>query len=46
MACQQPEKRKNLESPFNNGGLDEWEGSVEKVETICLASIFGGTSRY
>ena len=46
MACQQPGKGKRLESSFNNGGLDEWERSVEKGETICLASIFGGTSIY
>jgi hypothetical protein len=39
-------KNKSLESSFNNEGLNQWERSVEKVETICLTSIFGGTSRY
>jgi hypothetical protein len=46
MACQQPGKGRKLKSFFNNAGLDEWEGSVDKVETICLPSIFGGTSIY
>jgi len=29
---------------YNNAGLDKLESSVEKGETIRLASIFGGTS--
>jgi len=33
-------------SSFNNSGLDEQERTVEKRETTCLASIFGGTSTY
>ena len=37
---------KNLESSYNNGGLDEWGKSVEKGETMDLASIFSGTSIY
>jgi hypothetical protein len=37
-------KIRHLKSCFNNAGLDEWESSVEEGETICLASIFGGTS--
>jgi len=44
MACQQPEKSKSLESCFDNEGLDQLGSSVEESETICLASIFGGTS--
>jgi hypothetical protein len=39
-------KGKNLESSYNNSGLDEWGKSVGKGETIGLASIFGGTSIY
>ncbi len=46
MACQQPEKIRSLESSFNNEGLDEQERTLEKYETIGLASIFGGTSIY
>ena len=39
-------KGKNLESSYNNSGLDEWGKSVGKGETIGLASRFGGTSIY
>ena len=35
-----------MESCFNNEGIDESEGSVEKGETIGWPSIFGGTSIY
>jgi hypothetical protein len=38
------EKNKILGSYINNEELDEWERNVEKGETVCLASIFGGTS--
>jgi hypothetical protein len=44
MACQQPEKIKSLIFYFNNVGLEKWEKGVEKGETVCLPSIFGGTS--
>jgi hypothetical protein len=44
MACQQPEKSESWVSYIDNEGLDEWERGVEKGETICWASIFGGTS--
>jgi hypothetical protein len=37
-------KGKSFRSYYNNGGLDEWERSVEKGKTTCLASIFSGTS--
>jgi hypothetical protein len=37
-------KTKSFGSCINNEGLDQWESSAEKGETICLASIFGGTS--
>ena len=37
-------KARNWDFTLNNEGLDQWEISVEKAETICLASIFGGTS--
>jgi hypothetical protein len=46
MACQQPEKGRGLESTFNNRGLDQQERTGEKYKTICLTSIFGGTSIY
>jgi hypothetical protein len=46
MACQQPEKGRGLESSFNNRGLDKQERTGEKYKTICLTSIFGGTSIY
>jgi len=46
MACQQADKIRSLEPSFNNRGLDEQEGIVEKYETIGLTSIFGGTSIY
>jgi hypothetical protein len=46
MAGQQREEIRNLKSSFYNRGLAEWERSVGKVETIGLASIFGGTSIY
>jgi len=39
-------KGRRLGSSFNNAGLDGWEGSVEKVESICRPSILGGTSIY
>jgi hypothetical protein len=45
-ACQQPEKRRGLDSSFNNGGLDQQERAGEKYKTICLTSIFGGPSIY
>jgi hypothetical protein len=38
------EESKRFGSYFNNVGLDEWKSSVEKGETIGVASIFGGTS--
>ena len=44
MACQKPEKSKNLGSSINNEGLDERERQCGEGETICLTSIFGGTS--
>jgi hypothetical protein len=44
MACQEPEKSKCFGSYINNEGLDEWESSVEKAETIGSTSTFGGTS--
>jgi hypothetical protein len=44
MACQQPGKIKSLGSYINNAGLENWEKGVEKGETVCLPSIFGGTS--
>jgi hypothetical protein len=46
MDCQLAGKSGILESSFNNGRLEEQEGSVEKVETIGWPSIFGGTSIY
>jgi hypothetical protein len=46
MACQQPEIIRSLESASNNRGLDEQEKTSEKYRTICLASVFGGTSTY
>ena len=39
-------KGRRPESSFNNKGLDEWEGGVENIETICWPSILGGTSIY
>jgi hypothetical protein len=46
MAGQQPETIRSLESSFHNRGLDEKERRAGRVETIGLASIFGGTSIY
>ena len=46
MACQQPEKGRGLESSFSNRGLGQQERTGEKYKTICLTSIFGGTSTY
>jgi hypothetical protein len=37
-------KKQKLRILFNNEGLDEQEGAVGESETICLATIFGGTS--
>jgi hypothetical protein len=37
-------KAKRVGSYINNDGLDELGSSVEKGETVYLASIFGGTS--
>jgi hypothetical protein len=45
-ACQQLEKGKELDSSFNNRGLDQLERTGKKYKTICLASVFGGTSIY
>jgi hypothetical protein len=44
MACQKPEKSKNLKYYIIIGGLDKKEHSAERGEKICLASIFSGTS--
>jgi hypothetical protein len=44
MACQKPEKSKNLEYYIIIAGLDEQEHSAERGGQIYLASIFGGTS--
>ena len=46
MFCQQPDKSRGLESPINNKELDQRERTAGKHETICLTSIFGGTSIY
>jgi hypothetical protein len=35
-----------LDSSFNNMGLDEQERTAGEYKTICLTSIFGGTSIY
>jgi hypothetical protein len=35
-----------LESAIKNRGLEEYERGGETTETICLTSIFGGTSGY
>jgi hypothetical protein len=41
-----PGKIRNLGSALDNGGLEEYERRWEEPETICLTSIFGGTSGY
>ena len=45
-ACQQPEKGRGFDLSFDNSLLDQQERTGEKYKTICLTSVFGGTSIY